>query len=113
RCQVPSVSVGSLVSGHSSARAANGSCRAERYAQEPSANRPGIIRYRGARNGPRVNGGAEGDRTLDLRIANATLSQLSYRPTKRRILASARALATPSRRVLAAAWSARHHARHF
>jgi hypothetical protein len=27
------------------------------------------------------NGGAEGDRTLDLRIANATLSQLSYRPT--------------------------------
>ena len=28
-----------------------------------------------------VDGGAEGDRTLDLRIANATLSQLSYRPT--------------------------------
>ena len=28
------------------------------------------------------NGGAEGDRTLDLRIANATLSQLSYRPTQ-------------------------------
>ena len=27
--------------------------------------------------------GAEGDRTLDLRIANATLSQLSYRPTTR------------------------------
>ena len=37
----------------------------------------------------RGNGGAEGDRTLDLRIANATLSQLSYRPTARRaILAS-------------------------
>jgi hypothetical protein len=36
-----------------------------------------------------VYGGAEGDRTLDLRIANATLSQLSYRPTTRRaILAS-------------------------
>ena len=35
-------------------------------------------------------GGAEGDRTLDLRIANATLSQLSYRPTTRAaILASA------------------------
>ena len=31
----------------------------------------------------RLNGGAEGDRTLDLRIANATLSQLSYRPTTR------------------------------
>jgi integrase len=30
------------------------------------------------------NGGAEGDRTLDLRIANATLSQLSYRPTRGR-----------------------------
>ncbi len=29
------------------------------------------------------NGGAEGDRTLDLCIANAALSQLSYRPTKR------------------------------
>src|SRR5437764_3569182 len=28
-----------------------------------------------------LNAGAEGDRTLDLRIANATLSQLSYRPT--------------------------------
>ena len=40
-------------------------------------------------------GGAEGDRTLDLRIANATLSQLSYRPTRRAILASARNLATP------------------
>ena len=25
-------------------------------------------------------GGVEGDRTLDLRIANATLSQLSYHP---------------------------------
>src|SRR5580698_3673777 len=31
-----------------------------------------------------MNGGAEGDRTLDLRIANATLSQLSYRPSKAR-----------------------------
>jgi hypothetical protein len=28
-------------------------------------------------------GGAEGDRTLDLRIANATLSQLSYRPVNK------------------------------
>ena len=28
-------------------------------------------------------GGVEGDRTLDLRIANATLSQLSYHPVKR------------------------------
>jgi hypothetical protein len=27
-----------------------------------------------------VNGGEEGDRTLDLRIANAALSQLSYFP---------------------------------
>jgi hypothetical protein len=31
-----------------------------------------------------ITGGAEGDRTLDLRIANATLSQLSYRPSKAR-----------------------------
>ena len=29
---------------------------------------------------PEKNGGGEGDRTLDLRIANATLSQLSYSP---------------------------------
>ena len=28
----------------------------------------------------RVGCGAEGDRTLDLRIATATLAQLSYRP---------------------------------
>jgi hypothetical protein len=35
---------------------------------------------------PSCRGGAEGDRTLDLRIANATLSQLSYRPTKGRAL---------------------------
>jgi hypothetical protein len=28
------------------------------------------------------DGGGEGDRTLDLRIANATLSQLSYSPEK-------------------------------
>ena len=38
------------------------------------------------RTRPSYRGGAEGDRTLDLRIANATLSQLSYRPTKGRAL---------------------------
>ena len=32
-------------------------------------------------------GGAEEDRTPDLRIANATLSQLSYRPNEAKILA--------------------------
>src|SRR5579883_1657464 len=32
-------------------------------------------------------GGGEGDRTLDLRIANATLSQLSYSPEGRRMVA--------------------------
>src|SRR5215472_910462 len=32
---------------------------------------------------PNGNGGAEGDRTPDLRIANATLSQLSYGPGAR------------------------------
>ena len=31
---------------------------------------------------PSRGGGGEGDRTLDLRIANATLSQLSYSPEK-------------------------------
>jgi hypothetical protein len=34
-----------------------------------------------------VVGGAEEDRTPDLRIANATLSQLSYRPNEAKILA--------------------------
>lgn len=29
----------------------------------------------------KLNGGVEGSRTLDLRIANATLYQLSYNPT--------------------------------
>ena len=29
-----------------------------------------------------MSGGAEGDRTPDLRIANATLSQLSYGPNR-------------------------------
>ena len=39
--------------------------------------------YRGVVVGTRErSGGAEGDRTLDLRIANATLSQLSYPPIK-------------------------------
>src|SRR5262249_22990598 len=35
------------------------------------------------RPGPREAGGVEEDRTPDLRIANATLSQLSYNPTSR------------------------------
>jgi hypothetical protein len=36
------------------------------------------LSYRGV---PQLDdGGGEGDRTLDLRIANATLSQLSYSP---------------------------------
>ncbi len=55
-------------------------------------------------------GGAEGDRTPDLRIANATLSQLSYGPTTRfgsvragrpatgrRIMGSARMAVKPRR----------------
>jgi hypothetical protein len=33
-----------------------------------------------------MNGGVEEDRTPDLRIANATLSQLSYNPTQDAIL---------------------------
>src|SRR5437016_10128969 len=45
------------------------------------------LRIRGPCSAPRKRcyikdfGGDEGDRTLDLRIANATLSQLSYVPT--------------------------------
>ena len=45
-----------------------------RCAQKKPGERPGFC----------IGGGAEGDRTLDLRIANATLSQLSYRPTRGR-----------------------------
>jgi hypothetical protein len=33
-------------------------------------------------SGPRITGGEEEDRTPDLRIANAALSQLSYPPTR-------------------------------
>src|SRR6185295_6827090 len=43
--------------------------RARRNKKRPERIRPGD------------DGGDEGDRTLDLRIANATLSQLSYVPT--------------------------------
>jgi hypothetical protein len=39
-----------------------------------------------------VVGGAEEDRTPDLRIANATLSQLSYRPTIQRLYQPSRFL---------------------
>ena len=45
-------------------------------------------------------GGAEGDRTLDLRIANATLSQLSYRPITNMPKPSAMAGYGEKRRVL-------------
>ncbi len=42
------------------------------------------LSYRGSKNGTNSkNGGAEENRTLDLRIANATLSQLSYGPEYR------------------------------
>src|SRR4051812_27397447 len=45
------------------------------------------IRDKSSKKGPLrflasgLSSGAEGDRTLNLRIANATLSQLSYRPS--------------------------------
>ena len=49
---------------------------------------PRLLGLRGHEKGqskvwPSGNGGAEEDRTPDLRIANATLSQLSYRPSGR------------------------------
>ena len=54
------------------------------------------------------SGGAEGDRTLDLRDANATLSQLSYRPMiSPRILAPEDGVATNNRR--ARPYNARPH----
>ena len=42
----------------------------------------------------RSSGGVEEDRTPDLRIANATLSQLSYHPTERRPFYRLRLIAT-------------------
>ena len=44
-------------------------------------------------------GGAEGDRTLDLRIANAALSQLSYCPTGRGLSASWNGARKPALRI--------------
>lgn len=46
---------------------------------------PRVVRGRRRKKGPEINralvyGGPKGDRTLDLCIANAALSQLSYRP---------------------------------
>gem|GEM_PF-5216424 len=40
------------------------------------------------------SGGAEGDRTPDLRIANAALSQLSYDPERRRRVMGRQGLST-------------------
>jgi hypothetical protein len=45
-------------------------------------------------------GGAEGDRTLDLRIANAALSQLSYCPTRRELSAVGTAAASRPRNLV-------------
>lgn len=42
-----------------------------------------------------IGGGATGDRTPDLVIANDALSQLSYGPTAARILATSQRLAKP------------------
>src|SRR5690606_36392642 len=54
----------------------------------PTKNRPLRPVFRASDGG---GGGAEEDRTPDLRIANATLSQLSYRPTRLRIIRRCRA----------------------
>ena len=60
-------------------------------------------------------GGDEGDRTLDLRIANATLSQLSYVPTRGAIIADpavTRQTPAPGRRGVARAAPERCTDRH-
>ena len=48
-------------------------------------------------NGLEGNGGDDEDRTHDLRIANATLSQLSYVPTGRNFTLVAEAWPLPTR----------------
>ena len=47
---------------------------------EPGCNRPRLMAGKQWGAPAKRLGGAEGDRTPDLRIANATLSQLSYGP---------------------------------
>ncbi len=54
----------------------------------PRHPRPGKRQGRQCRRRPREFGGDEEDRTPDLRIANATLSQLSYVPTRDGIIAA-------------------------
>ena len=56
--------------------------RTSRWARLSSRREAMIRRVDVIRTVSWLSGGAEGDRTLDLRIANATLSQLSYRPTR-------------------------------
>ncbi len=72
-----------------------------------------LLSYRGVAGGSdkpgsarliRGNGGAEEDRTPDLRIANATLSQLSYGPVNQAADLNRR---TPACHPRQSAWSAR------
>src|SRR5690606_17570990 len=63
--------------------------------------KPATLRFRPSVALRRLeSGGAEEDRTPDLRIANATLSQLSYRPIYRLSGIKAAQLLDPGLRVL-------------
>jgi hypothetical protein len=59
-------------------------CRRPSYAKASEGTLLRATQYRPCvARSAQQGGGDEGDRTLDLRIANATLSQLSYVPTRR------------------------------
>src|SRR5579864_9000122 len=69
-------------------------CNAEiqkpRVGQSASERKRLVRSHRGDKSGRKRIGGAEGIRTLDPHVANVVLSQLSYCPTRERVLYSGR-----------------------
>ena len=60
-------------------------CRLQGTATSPSCTTKFSMNFSIPQFNNKLAGGAEGDRTLDLSIANAALSQLSYGPIRRKI----------------------------
>ena len=60
-------------------------CRLQGTATSPPSTTKFSMNFSIIQFNNKLVGGAEGDRTLDLSIANAALSQLSYGPVQRKI----------------------------
>ena len=60
-------------------------CRLQGTATSPPSTTKFSMNFSIIQFNNKLAGGAEGDRTLDLSIANAALSQLSYGPIRRKI----------------------------